>query len=180
MSPNILENTKTYLIGSMQYQNGESWRKKVQDSLEPLNIKVFNPYLKPFVKDIQENATVATDLLSAMERADYEYVETNMRTIRSYDLNLVDRSDFVIAYINPSVPTFGSIEELTTACRMKKATFIAIEGGKGKCPLWIMGMFPHKYIYNTIDDILNIIIKIDNDEIQIDSDRWKLLRKEYR
>jgi hypothetical protein len=72
------------------------------------------------------------------------------------------------------------VEELVTAVRMKKPTFIAVEGGKKKCPFWIMGMFPHKYIYNNIDDILNMLIKIDTGEKEIDSDRWRLLRKEYR
>ena len=58
-----------------------------------------------------------------------------MREIRIFDLNLVDRSDFIIAHIIPNVASWGSAEELVTAVRMKKPTFISVEGGKKECPL---------------------------------------------
>jgi hypothetical protein len=93
---------------------------------------------------------------------------------------LVDRSDFIIAYINPKTPTFGTMEELVTAVKMKRPTFIAIAGSKKKTPLWLLGMFPHKYIYDSMDDILDMVIKIDSGEKEIDSDRWRLLKKEFR
>ena len=57
-----------------------------------------------------------------------------MRTVRTYDLNLVDRSDFIIAHIIPAVASWGSAEELVTAIRMKKPVFISMEGGKKKNP----------------------------------------------
>ena len=66
-----------------------------------------------------------------------------------YDLNLVDRSDFIIAHILPDVASWGSAEELVTAVRMKKPIFISMEGGKSQTPLWILGMLPHNYIYNS-------------------------------
>ena len=43
-----------------------------------------------------------------------------MTQVRSYDLNLVDRSDFIIAHLLPDVASWGSAEELVTAVRMKK------------------------------------------------------------
>ena len=43
-----------------------------------------------------------------------------MKQIRSYDLNLVDRSDFIIAHLFPEVASGGSAEEIVTAVRMKK------------------------------------------------------------
>jgi nucleoside 2-deoxyribosyltransferase len=177
---NILEKTKTYLIGAMQYENGEKWRDKIQSKLIEMGIIVFNPYHKPFIKDVQEGDVNRIKIQKLIEEKNYDEVQKIMKEIRSYDLNLVDRSDFIIAHINPNIPTIGSIEELTTACRMKKPTFISIEGGKQLCPWWIFGMFPHKYIYNSIDDILNILMKIDSGEKEIDSNRWRLLKKEYR
>ena len=177
---NVLYKTKTYLIGPMQYKNGEGWRNKVKSHLQKRNIVVFDPYDKPFIKDLEEGDDIRKRLNVLMEKEFYSDVEKIMKPIRAYDLNMVDRSDFVIANIDPTIPTIGSVEELTVAVRMKKATFIAIEGGKKKCPLWLMGMFPHKYIYNTIDDILKVIDEIDDGTKQIDSDRWRLLKTEYR
>jgi hypothetical protein len=57
---------------------------------------------------------------------------------------------------------------------------VAIEGTKKKCPLWLLGMFPHKYIYDSVDDILEMLIKIDEGKKEIDSDRWRLLKPEFR
>ena len=40
---NLLENTRTYLVGHMQYANGRDWREYVEKKLDSLNIKIFNP-----------------------------------------------------------------------------------------------------------------------------------------
>ena len=100
--------------------------------------------------------------------------------MRSYDLNLVDRSDFIIAHLLPEVASWGSAEELVTAVRMKKPIYISMEGGKHATPLWIMGMLPHHYIYDSIEEVVDMIKQIDCGEKSIDSDRWRLLRKELR
>jgi len=41
-------------------------------------------------------------------------------------------------------------------------------------------MFPHKYIYNSLDEIVEMLYAIDNGDKKIDSERWRLLKKEYR
>lgn len=177
---NILKKTKTYLVGHMQYLDGQEWRALVRNTLKPLDITVFDPYDKPFIKDVDEGYTVRQKLKEKMEAGDFDYVQEKMREIRIFDLNLVDRSDFIIANIVPNIASWGSAEELVTAVKMKKPTFISIEGGKKKCPQWIMGMFPHKYIYNNINEILNIIININSGNIILNNDRWRLLKEEYR
>lgn len=177
---NILYNTKTYLVGHMQYSNGQDWRNKVSSSLSCLNIKCFDPYDKPFIKDVLENDEIRSKFDHWMKNGNYEQVHQQMRSIRSYDLNLVDRSDFIIAHIIPDVASWGSAEEIVTAVRMKKPVFISIEGGRKFTPLWLMGMLPPKYFYNSLDEILNMLYDIDNGAIEIDSDRWRLLKKEYR
>lgn len=180
MTPNLLAKTSTYLCGHMQYANGQGWREHVRNHLEPLNIKCFDPYDKPFMKDVEEGDAIRLKFKTQMENNQYDEVEKNMREIRIFDLNLVDRSDFIIAHLIPNVASWGSAEELTVANRAKKPTFISIEGGKSKCPLWLLGMFPHKYIYNSIDDIITTIKSIDSGKIEIDVKRWRLLKPDYR
>lgn len=177
---NLLDKTRTYLVGHMQYANGRNWREKVKDGLSPLGIKIFDPYDKPFIKDVDEDENARSKVANDMERGFYEDVATRMKEIRSYDLNLVDRSDFIIAHLLPEVASWGSAEEIVTAVRMKKPIFISMEGGKKKTPLWMMGMLPHKYIYNSISDVVDMIKMIDRGEKNIDSERWRLLRKELR
>tara|TARA_Y100001938_G_C8101556_1_gene442173 strand:+ start:11925 stop:12461 length:537 start_codon:yes stop_codon:yes gene_type:complete len=177
---NLLFNTKTYLVGHMQYLSGRNWREEVAEKLSPLGITCFDPYKKPFVKDVEEDEESREQMNAWMNEERYDKVTEKMKIIRSYDLNLVDRSDFIVAHLVPDVASWGSAEELVTAVRMKKPIFISMEGGKSKTPLWMLGMLPHKYIYNSLDEILNMLYAIDNGKKQIDSDRWRLLRKEYR
>ena len=93
---------------------------------------------------------------------------------------MVDRCDFIICYINPNVGTFGTMEELTTAVRMKRPIFLVVEGGKKKTPLWIFGMLPHKYIYDSFEDVKKVLTSIDTGAKVLDSDRWRLFKPELR
>jgi len=177
---NALFKTRTYLVGHMQYVSGRDWREYTEEELRPLGIRIFNPYKKPFVKDVEEDEGARAKTLEDMERGYYNDVAERMRTIRSYDLNLVDRSDFIIAHLLPDVASWGSAEEIVTAVRMKKPIFVSMEGGKKATPLWMMGMMPHKYIYDSIEDIMEMIKDIDEGKKEIDSDRWRLLKEELR
>jgi hypothetical protein len=180
MNASILENTRTYLVGHMQYASGRDWRQEVTGELSPLGIKIFNPYDKPFVKDVDEDEDTRLSIGHCMEHGYFNDVAERMKLIRSYDLNLVDRSDFIIAHLLPEVASWGSAEEIVTAVRMKKPLFISMEGGKHKTPLWMMGMLPHNYIYDSIEEVVDMIKQINNGEKKIDSDRWRLLKKELR
>jgi hypothetical protein len=164
----------------MQYANGRDWREYVESELNPLNIRIFNPYKKPFVKDVAEDENVRGKVSADMENGHFSDVAKRMKEIRSYDLNLVDRSDFIVAHLLPDVASWGSAEEIVTAVRMKKPVFVSMEGGKTKTPLWMMGMMPHKYIYDSVEEVVDMIKKIDCGEKDIDSNRWRLLRKELR
>ena len=177
---NILHKTKTYLVGHMQYLSGRDWREEVTNSLSGLGITCFDPYKKPFMKDVEEDEASREEMNTWMKTKQYDRVTERMKTVRAYDLNLVDRSDFIIAHLVPDVASWGSAEEIVTAVRMKKPVFVSMEGGKSKTPLWMLGMFPHKYIYNNLDEIVEMLYAIDNGNKSIDSDRWRLLKKEYR
>lgn len=177
---NLLYKTRTYLVGHMQYLSGRDWRKEVTEKLAPLNILCFNPYEKPFMKDVEEDEASRQEMETWMKTKQYDRVTEKMKTVRAYDLNLVDRSDFIVAHLVPDVASWGSAEEIVTAVREKKPVFISMEGGKAKTPLWMLGMLPHKFIYNNLDEVIEMLYAIDNGSKPIDSDRWRLLRKEYR
>lgn len=177
---NLLYKTKTYLVGHMQYLSGRNWREEVAEKLSNLNITCFDPYKKPFIKDVEEDEASRQEMETWLKTKQYDRLTEKLKTVRSYDLNLVDRSDFIIAHLVPEVASWGSAEEIVTAVRMKKPIFISMEGGKSKTPLWMFGMLPHKYIYNNLDEIVDMLYAIDNGSKEIDSDRWRLLRNEYR
>jgi len=168
------------LVGHMQYKSGRDWRGYVTEELTPMGVTVFDPYHKPFVEDVDEDEPARVEMLQMMEDGKYDDLTRRMKKVRNYDLNLVDRSDFIIANLQPEIASWGSAEEIVTAVREQKPLFIAIEGGKTKTPLWMLAMFPHKYIYNSIEEVVDVIKDIDSGKKRLDSGRWKLLKKEYR
>jgi hypothetical protein len=177
---NLLKDSRCYLIGHMQYINGQGWRDKVKQVLSPRGIKFYDPYHKPFVHDIPEDEASRAEMLHWMETEQYDMVQHRMWAVRGYDLRLCDICDFFIAHIVPDVASWGSAEEISTIIRQKKPLFLSIHGGKKKCPLWLMGVVPHKYIYNDVDEAIQTVQYIDEGIIRMTSDRWKLLKPELR
>lgn len=177
---NILDKTKTYLIGAMEYTDGRGWRDDVTPFLEDMGVTVFNPYEKPFLNAPDENEDTHDRMGKLMAGGEYDEVANHFKQVRAFDLSMVDRSDFIVGYVNPKIPTFGTMEELTTAIKMKRPTFLVVEGGKQYTPLWIMGMMPHKYIYNSFDEVKTMLTNIDTGVKSIDSDRWRLFKPELR
>lgn len=177
---NILNKTRAYLIGHMQYMDGSSWRTTVQTELSKMGVVVFNPYNHPFINSSVENNDTKKKMETLIKDKKFDEVSTAMKKIRAEDLRCVDICDFCFVYIDPTYPTVGSWEEIFWANRMKKPIFFCIKGGIEKLPLWMFGVIPHKYIYENIYDALNMLIQINDGEKEIDSDRWRLLREEFR
>ncbi|NVM38573.1 MAG: hypothetical protein HWN81_23490 [Candidatus Lokiarchaeota archaeon] len=155
-----------------------------------MNVTIFDPYKKPFINAPEEDEETHNKLVKLMEEGDkipflpytttYDQVAEHMKQVRSFDLSMVDRADFIICYLDPEVPTFGTMEELSWACRCKKPTFIVVEGGKKKTPFWVMGMFPHKYIYNSFKEVEDVLLDINTGKVKISSDRWRLFEPHLR
>ena len=176
---NLLAETRCTVIGHMQYANGRDIRENINQQLTSMNIKLFDHYKQPFLMDVNEDEETHDELRLALKNGDYEKVEA-YKEIRSYDLSLIDRSDFVIFVYDPEVVTCGSWEEFFTANRMKKPIFFVNTRGKNKTPMWVFWTMSHKYIYNSVEEVIEKLQKIDQGKIPIDSERWKLLRNCFR
>src|ERR1700722_19444786 len=117
---NLLKNTRIYLCGSMQYDiNARKWREDVTKKLKKINIKVFDPFCRPLSTTNNEDEKARMQMDKWMKAGNYEKVRNRMKKIRNDDLRLCDLSDFVLAYIDPKIPSWGSAEELTTINRQK-------------------------------------------------------------
>ena len=180
MTRQILNKTRCYLVGHMQYADPGDWRNFVKRELEESNITFYDPLQKPFISDIDETCNTREFLNKKLEEGSFDYVHNHMSSIRRSDLNLVDRSDFIIAHIVPHVGSWGSTEEIMCANRMKKPVFISIEGGRQKVPLWLAGMIPPYYFFDNIEKVVDTIKEIDYGKRALDPERWRLLKPEYR
>lgn len=178
----LLRDTRCYLIGHMQYASGRGWREILKQTFKKSGIKFYDPYHKPFIHDIPEDETSRADMLHWMETEQYDLVASRMKNVRGYDLRLCDICDWFVAVIKPNIASWGSAEEITTVIREKKPLFLIIDDplGKKATPLWLMGIMPHKYIYNTLEEAIQTIKYIDCGVVKMSSDRWKLLNPELR
>lgn len=177
---NLLRGTCAYTCGHMEFADGRAWREKVTKELGELGIRVYDPYHKPFLNAKSENEEFRQELKKWMEEGRYDEVAEHFWDVRAFDLNLVDRADFIVAHLIPQIASWGSAEEFYWANRLKKPIFLSIEGGKKKTPVWIMGTLNHKYIYESLEDSLEMIKAIDSGTKEIDSKRWRLLLPEFR
>ena len=177
-----LEGTRIYLVGAIESadDSGVGWREKVTNEFESMGIKTLNPCDKPFIKDVDETDTFQDDMKALRNAGDWNELARRMKEIRIYDLKLVDISDAIFVYLDADLKTCGSWEEIFTANRMKKPVFFIYKQGKEAIPTWMYGVLPHKYFYSSIDDALQTLRDINDGKLTIDSERWKLLRKEYR
>lgn len=179
MQNNLLDKTKSYLIGYMEYGDGSKWREKVAEELEPLGVTCFDPYKKPFESEIKEDAETQA-YLKEQRASNLGYVHDHMKEVIAFDLAMVDRSDFIICVINPKIPTYGTTHEIVVANQAKKPIFVAVEGGVKETPLWLAGLIKPSYFYNSIEEIIDKLKKINSNEIQVNSDRWRFFRPEFR
>lgn len=179
---NILRNTQCYLIGHMQYVNGAGWRENFTKFADNLGIKIYDPYHKPFLHNTPEDEVTREMLRHWMETEQYDLVAQWMKRVRGDDLRCCDKCDFFVAVIKPQIASWGSAEEITTVIREKKPLFLVIDDEKGKkaTPLWLMAIMPHKYIYNSLEEVKEMVSAIDSGLVKMSSDRWKLFKPEKR
>lgn len=175
----LLDRTRTYLIGNMEYgDDNEGWREEVEEKLSKLGVICFNPYDHPFIHRIDEGQK--DSLKQLREKGEWDELERRMKDVGRYDLSAVDRSDFIICYLKPELPTFGTMHELVQAKISKRPVFLCVEGGKAAAPFWAFFLVPHQYMYSSMDEVVDTIEKMDAGTVPMDSDRWRLMKPEYR
>jgi hypothetical protein len=175
----ILNKTKCTIIGPMQYSSGREIRQFFHEELIKLGITVFDHYNKPFFQYPAEDENFKANMNKLMEEGKYDEM-ASFRYIRSFDLALIDKSDFIIFHYPPNALTVGSWEEFFTANSCKKPIFFISEAGKAKTPFWVMWTIPHQYIVSTKEEVLTILKDIDSGQVPIDNTRWRLLDMKYR
>ena len=85
---------------------------------------------------------------------------------------MVDVSDFIIVYLNPSIPMFGTIHELLNSLHQRKPTLVVIEGGRNNASNWLFGIMDFNFMFDTFDDLEIFLQQIDNGTVMGDLSRW--------
>ncbi len=170
---NRLAHSRVYLVGPMDRapDAGIGWRQRIQHDLADLHLVWLDPTQKPIDIGI-ENPESRARRVAAKLAGDYDTVAKEMKIIRHVDLRMTDVADFIIAHIDTSIYSFGTIEELVTANRMKKPIIVHVEQGKKNTPDWLFAMIPHQMIFSTWDEVYGYLRHIASTENVESSGRW--------
>ena len=159
---------------------GKGWRKEFIAKSSHIGMSIIDPCNKPasFVHEVTGDVRTVTKM---REEKKWQELQQFVKKFRREDLRFTDVSDFLVVYIDPDVPSYGTLDELFTAEDQKKPLFCIVKGGIDKLPTWLFGVFRLEEVFSNVDECIAHINKIDKGEINIEDDRrWVLFRKELR
>jgi hypothetical protein len=172
MSQRILDRAVVILSGPIDAaaDDGIGWRAEFTQYAQDdgMNLRMLNPCDKP----VCGHSEIGEEKLHTFElrkNGAFDEVAKIVRTFRFQDLRMVDLSDFMVVYIDPTIHSCGTYEELYRAMAQRKPIFAIINGGITKTPLWLLdGTIPLEYIFNTVKECYAYISGINDG----DKDQW--------
>jgi len=174
---NNLAGMRCYLAGAMENtsDNGSKWREQVKQNLSYLGIQWLDPYHKP-IEYGRENQGDFAEMKKKRSCGEFVSIRKFMQKIRAVDLRMVDVSDFLIVYLDPDIPTFGTHEEVARAASQNKPVIVMIKGGIQKAPLWWFAMLDWRLFFTSwkaVQEYLETISRIAGAHMASASDgRW--------
>ena len=177
-----LDEATAYLSGSMEYaaDHGIEWRRNfINLSNEAgLNIHYIDPTNKPGGRDIKmgEDKEFQQNL---QDEGKFLELKNYVSKYRRYDMRFVDLSDFLVTSITPTIPQWGTADELYLAEQQHKPRFGIIKGGLYRLPRWLFDVFDLDYIFEDERQVVDRLLQLDKGEVKLD-DKWILVRKFIR
>ncbi len=164
-----LTDKKCYLSGPIQYANDEFWRGEPIFNLKSqFNIDVFDPFA-------DEKQQWTEKIINAKNNENVESLTKIAKSFVRKDLGMVDRSDFLIAYLPVGVQTVGTVHEIINSNNSKKPTML-VTNSKSICdiPLWYFGFIDSKYMFAGWNNLYSYLKDVNEGKHQ-DDDRWHLV-----
>jgi nucleoside 2-deoxyribosyltransferase len=160
-----LAGVRLYLGGPIECSQPNDWRSEPKSVFQnEFKIIVFDPHADP-------KQQWSPKLAEAKEMEDYETVEEIAKRFCRKDLCLVDRCDFLIAYLPKDVKTTGTIHEIINSNNAKKPTLLICPEGKKHIPGWLFAYIPHTNMFGSWEALYEYLRKVDRGEM-IEDDRW--------
>lgn len=91
-----------------------------------------------------------------------------VKEFRYQDLRMVDISDIVIAYVDPTIHMCGTYEEVFRAKVLDKAMFLVVIGGVSKCPKWLFDVFLCDNMFGSVEELVSRLALINSDQYDFD------------
>jgi nucleoside 2-deoxyribosyltransferase len=162
----VLVGKRCYLSGPIEYSDlSANWRIDVRRTLrDEFHIDLFDPFDDPK----QQWVPI---LKEAQDKCDFDTMHEISKAFVHKDLAMVDRADFVIAYLPHKVPTTGTHHEIINSANAKKPTLLVCPQGKQFVPLWYYGFIPHEVMFSSWGDLYKYLREV-NEGKHMKNKRW--------
>jgi nucleoside 2-deoxyribosyltransferase len=169
MTKNFLNGKRAYLSGPIEHGEGENWRVgPCQFLTDKLGVDLFDPFSDPKQQWVHA-------LKEAQKNKDYELIVKISKSFVRKDLCLVDRSDFIIAYLPHKIPTTGTHHEIINSNNAKKPTLLVTNCGDiSYLPLWYFGFIPVEFMFPTWDKLYSYLEEVNEGKHQ-HNNRWSYI-----
>lgn len=172
----------TYLCGPIDCaaDRGRGWRNDITPILRSMDIGILNPLDKSTIySSLDEDEDYAAKRRNLIEEKRYDEVRDLMKKVIRADLAMVDKADFLIAYIDTSIHMCGSYHEIAVAAHQRKPTLIVCRGGKSAIPPWEWGIIPHEFFFSSFDGMLEYLEEVNRSSGDIKLWRFFDMEKIY-
>jgi nucleoside 2-deoxyribosyltransferase len=170
-----LNGQRCYLAGPIDHSedDGIAWRIEMTEWLSERGVMALDPTNKRTSNTIfNEIGDEQKNLGQLRELGRFNELRDAMKPIVLADLRMVEVSDFLIVYLDPSVQMCGTWEELFVGLRQHKPVFVVVNGGKQKLNFWMFGRINPDFVFDSFEDVKNYLDQVDNETIRADSSRW--------
>lgn len=154
---NYLSGKRAYLSGPIEHGTSENWRSLPKQVLtDKYNVSLFDPYADPkqqWVPILEE----------AKKQRDFDTIVNISKSFVRKDLCMVDRADFIVAYLPHKVPTTGTTHEIINSNNAKKPTLLVTNGGDiTNIPSWYFGFIPIEFMFASWEDLFQYLDEVNN------------------
>ncbi len=163
---NFLKNKRCYLAGPIQHGLESNWREEPKKVfVNELGIDLFDPFC-------DEKQQWVSTLNDAQKNKDYKTIVSVTKSFVRKDLGIVDRADFVIAYLPYRVPTTGTVHEIINSNNSKKPTLLVTDREDITfIPMWYFGFIKLEFMFAGWNSLFNYLREVNDGKHQCNN-RW--------
>lgn len=171
-----LKKAIVYLVGPIDNAKdyGVKWRTDLLPVMKKFGIGVLNPCNKP-TEFYHEDIDFIEHKRSLKRSGMFDELTSIMRPIVNYDYHMVDKSTFIVCYIDNEVHMCGSYHETALSEILKRPLLVVCKQGKTGIPDWMYGMFDHNEFFNNFEELESYLEYIDSHKSPEELRRWKFL-----
>jgi nucleoside 2-deoxyribosyltransferase len=186
---NLLKNYPSfhvYLAGPIDFldDRGVGFRTELRKKLIDIGLEpymILDPTAKPVDGLKYKDFDTEKDYYYNLRRhGQWDDLEKLCQLTMHVDLRLVDKSDVIIAVLNPNIPMFGTIHEIVAARQQKKPVLIVDPRGREGTSIWAIGLVGYKRIFKTLDEAVEYLKDIIHGNMEADLSEWLFLHFESK